>query len=148
MEIMKKELIEQLSGRDLDAAVAERVMGEAMPSQPDPATCPLILDRAVPSPESAWLHVHIYEHGDKCEWTPLPFSRSIEATMRILDKADGLWELMRYPQREDEQDDESQWLTFYSCSLRFGDRLGSATQCESAPLAICRAALAAIESKE
>lgn len=69
--------------RELDAAVAERVMGEPMP--PTPSGCPHLFNTL--SPQKAWHHVRDFDHGDgECKWEPEPFSTSVEVAMRAVEK--------------------------------------------------------------
>jgi len=77
------------------------------------------------------------------KWWP---STDISAAMEVLDKADGLWTITRYPYRLDSADEDTPFERKYSCTLRFGDSIGSATA-DTAPRAICEASLAAIETK-
>lgn len=72
------------------------------------------------------------------------YARDIAAAMSVLDKTDGLWELMRYPEREVLDDDSTPMVLRYQCYLRFGDKIGGSIQCETAAEAICKAALTAL----
>jgi Phage ABA sandwich domain len=122
----------QLVGRDLDIAVAERVMGFRRGTNGTyrhPAT-----------PFSAYKVIPPHQLDD------LPrYSLSIEAAIQILEKSDGMWSLSRYPEAVNDSGEECSYRTVYSCSLRFGDQLGSIAGCTSAPEAICLAALKAVE---
>lgn len=124
-----------LAGRELDAAVAERVMG--------------------------WSNVHYNGRTDRVsyKWMGIPpdgrsyntevryFSTDIAAAMEVLNKADGMWELMQCVEREVLDDESTPFVLRYRCSLRFGDNLGHASGCATAPEAICRAALAAVSTQ-
>ena len=74
---------------------------------------------------------------------PVPhFSTDISCAMQILDKADGLWELSRYPDRPDDAPDDTPYALHYSCCLRFGNKTVCAVA-DTKEKAICYAALAA-----
>lgn len=71
--------------RQLDAEVANCL--EPKPEPPDPNSCPfLLLEEPEKSPEGFWLHVHIFEHGDACEWMPRGLSSDISAAMHVVEK--------------------------------------------------------------
>jgi hypothetical protein len=84
----------QMTARALDAAIAERVLGEAMP--PIPQACDLNPLAASPSPKGFWTHVHVYDQGDVCEWQPLAFSASVAAAWGIVEhlRERGIWTLI------------------------------------------------------
>ena len=67
------------AGYELDALVAEKVMDEIMPTAPH--------DRAhlepIRSNGENWICSPEYEHGDKCEWSPLPFSTDLRLHGRL-----------------------------------------------------------------
>jgi hypothetical protein len=68
------------AGHELDALVAEKVMGEIMPTAPH--------DRAhlepIKSNGENWICWPEYEHGDKCKWAPLPFSTDLMAAWKVV----------------------------------------------------------------
>ena len=74
------------AGPQLNALVAESAMGEARPTH--------VHDQAhiqpIASPGGNWLCVPCYEHGDVCEWVPLPFSTAISAAWRLVEKLERL----------------------------------------------------------
>lgn len=72
-----------LSGRELDAAVADFV--EPKPAPPNQKECAfLLLEPPELSEGRGWLHVHIWEHQDACEWIPRYFSADIAAAMEVV----------------------------------------------------------------
>jgi hypothetical protein len=127
----------ELNGRELNFAIAERVMGEPMPPAISEDECLLDVLRAEPSKNGTWLHVHNFENGDICEWEPLQFSESIEASMRVVEKM-----------VEDDFDPEmighNGWFVVFKRTHAPEPRQWAATL----PHAICLAALAAIETKQ
>lgn len=123
-----------LVGRELDAAVAERVLGWTELSTKYGPLCGQ-------HPES---EDSLRKYGP----TSVPsYSTDIAAAMEVLNKADGLWELSRYPYLDDDAEEDTPYTLLYSCRLRFGDHLGSA-EGDTAPEAICRAALNAVKARE
>lgn len=132
----------ELNGRELDAAVAVRVMGEPMP--PTPVGCPHFFNTL--SPQKAWHHVRDFDHGGgECKWEPEPFTTSIEAAMRVVEKmrSEG-WHLII-----SDSDDRSV-ATWFVDFLKKSNRHLCAGEAgaDSLPLAICRAALKALERKK
>jgi hypothetical protein len=77
-------------GPELDAIIAEEVMGEKKPTFT--ADAQIVLDRQlsgeahIESPLGCWYLVCIYEHGDVPEWIPMPYSTYLESAMDILIK--------------------------------------------------------------
>ena len=63
------------AGADLDAMVAEFVMGEARPTHEHVHAH----IQPIGSPGGNWLCIPRYENGDVCEWVPLPFSTAVSA---------------------------------------------------------------------
>lgn len=125
------------SGRELDVAVAERVMGQPVP--PIVPDCCLLVDK-IPEPNTAWNHVHYYERGDECEWEPLPFSESIEAAMRVVEKM----QEQDFSVNLNAEPNDQWWVVFSNID---GDMQEDSFS-ETLPEAICRAALAVVGSKE
>lgn len=122
-----------LAGRELDTAVAERVMGEPKPTITGDCEDP-INDRRI---SSVWLHVHYYERGDECEVEARPFSTDIAAAMEVVEKLLALdyeFDLMK-------EGDERLVCVMNPAGAQFW-------QPGALPEAICRAALAAVESRE
>lgn len=129
-----------LSGRELSTLVCERIFDEPMP--PAPEGCALFIDRVERSPKGAWLHVHIFEHGDKCEWIPRPFAEEIEAAMEVVEKmrSEG-WHLII-----SDSDDRSVVTWFVDFLKKSDSHLWQGEAgADSLPEAICLAALATTE---
>lgn len=113
------------AGRDLDALVAEQVMGVPMPGRDE-----------APPPYQSWLHhkskAWHWHFGDDC-WLAMPYSTDIGAAWEVVEKlgADmGLYYHGGIPEYE---------ATFFgSCD---GVAYVVTDRGETAPLAICRAAL-------
>jgi len=81
MTRLTTEQIDAMSaGYELDTLVAEKVMGEIMPTASH--------DRAHLEPINSvgenWICWPEYEHGDKCEWAPLPFSTDLMAAWKVV----------------------------------------------------------------
>jgi len=74
------------AGQHLDAIVAESVMGEPRPTTEHDH----VHIHPIASPGGNWLCIPCYEHGDNCEWVPLPFSTSISAAWRLVEKLEPL----------------------------------------------------------
>ncbi len=74
------------AGADLDAVVAECVMGEARPAHEHVHAH----IHPIASPGGNWLCIPRYENGDVCEWVPLPFSTAISAAWRIVERLEPL----------------------------------------------------------
>lgn len=49
------------------------------------------------SPLGAWVHTHIYEHGDECEVVPRCFSSDIALAMRVVERMRnaGVWTFIK-----------------------------------------------------
>lgn len=155
---------QELSGRALDAAVAEKVMGEVQPSgEPMPysenyrngfdrylATGP------ISSPEGNWLCIYQYENGDVAEWIPRPFSSDWSAMQRVVGRMnelghrlelfqadkrrwgpDAVTKLIPLPGEMEHEHDA--WFALFDNGMG-----GTPSMGETAPLALCRAALAAV----
>ena len=73
-------------GPELDAMVAELVMGEARPTH-EHVHAHL---QPIPSPGGNWLCIPHFEHGDVCAWLPLPFSTAISAAWRVVERLEPL----------------------------------------------------------
>jgi len=133
----------ELSGIELSALVAERVFGEPMPAIPE--ECPFDINHAEPSPKGHWQHVHTYENGDVCEWEPFPYGEDIEAAMTVENRIAELGL----------QNDYIAHLWSVVGATRNGINFWTADNFKAFWLCIhataeqrCRAALAAIESKQ
>jgi hypothetical protein len=77
------------AGREMDALVAEKVMGEPKPIIVDDwdSVFSRWLDGCpIESPKEAWLEACLYEHGDTQEWIPRPFSTDIAAAWQVMEK--------------------------------------------------------------
>lgn len=137
-QVDPKDSIAKLSGSDLSALVCERVFDEPMP--PAPVGCALFIDRVQRSPQGAWLHVHIFEYGDKCEWIPRPFAEAIEAAMEVVEmmrERDWRVSMMNNP---GVAKGEFEWSVDFARG-RVVNRMAA-----TLPEAICHAALAATEN--
>lgn len=77
-------MAEKLSGRELSEAVATKVFGEAKP--PLSEICAFDVTHAEPSARGNWQHIHVYDHGDVCEWEVFPYAEDIEAAMQVEDR--------------------------------------------------------------
>lgn len=64
---------------DMDARIA--IMLEPQPTFPE---CKGTLNDSV-SPLGAWVHTHIYDHGDECEVLPRPFSSELALAWRAVE---------------------------------------------------------------
>lgn len=120
---MEKELIEQLSGEELDAAIAIKVMGHTLPE--------------------AWADSSVGpSHGDPGGYRMgvRPYSKAIEAAMEVVEKMRKQgWNISMNTWHEDD--------AIWEVEFRYDDRCWH-TYADSLPFAICRCALAAIETKE
>jgi hypothetical protein len=117
------ESTKELSGEELDRAVAERVMGNTLPEVwSDPTVGP--------------------SHGDPGGYRigVRPYSSSIEAAMKVVEH----FQKQEYMVSVNASSAGGWWCCMYPPAEAF---IESATV-ESPALAICRAALAAIGSKE
>lgn len=72
----------ELSDRELDAQIAEKVMGEPEPLPPPDCDDPISITWI----GLAWLHTHEYERGDVCEIEPAPYSTRIEFAFHVVNK--------------------------------------------------------------
>lgn len=79
----RDEILNMLAGRELDALVAEKVMGEAQPIYVHPN---LHLEYPEKSTAGNWYCYNIFEHGDICEWHPKPFSTNISDAWEVVEK--------------------------------------------------------------
>jgi hypothetical protein len=81
MNSLTTEQIDALpAGIDIDSLVAERVMAEHKPTE----THDEVHLQPMTSTGGNWICSPEYDHGDKCEWVPLPFSTDINAAWRIV----------------------------------------------------------------
>lgn len=128
----RDEIVNMPAGREMDALVAEKVMGEPKPIYVHPN---LHIEYPKESTLGNWRCYNIYEHGDVCEWNPLPFSTDIASAWEVVEKLCNKYHV-------------SIWTDFthYGTALRtLGiDELVEVTAAPTAPLAICRAALLAV----
>lgn len=76
-----------MSERELDFAVAEKVMGEPCP-QPPPDCDDPINDLLI---GNAWIHTHCYDRGDVCEIEPRPFSTNPNDANAVLNRMRSLY---------------------------------------------------------
>jgi hypothetical protein len=81
MSLLTTEQIDAFpAGVELDAFVAERVMGERRPTELHEHTH----FEPIGSAAGNWICSPEYERGDKCEWTPVPFSTDLKTAWRIV----------------------------------------------------------------
>lgn len=153
------------AGRELDALVAEKVMGEKRPAPTNnevfarDALIGTIMGNPIPSEDGAWRSITSFDAGDEPEWIPRPYSTDIAAAWEVLeriseqgwcleladyrnsrkvDEPGWWWELGRWEEIKDEYAprEMTHGLTHY------WELDGGAS---AAPLAICLAALHAVE---
>ena len=122
-----------MSDRELDAEVAEKVMGWHRKEKGIMHGKPQVV--FVDSRDNT----RSINCGCDEDFNP---SMDISCAMEVLDKADGLWELTRYPDQPDDAPEDAPYGIKYSCRLRFGDNVGRAIA-DTKERAICLAALAA-----
>ena len=142
MTMTRDEILAMEAGRELDALVAERVMGLDVVMNPESAMC--VGCRV--SGGGAWVVIEYdyHEWGHKVV-RPLPYSTDIAAAWEVVEKleADGIGrlELVRLG-----WDWNRVWrATFFSTALTEG----VTGKADTAPLAICLAALlAAMEAED
>ena len=122
-----------MTDRELDVLVAEKVMGELMPSPPSDQDGDLaIAGSGRFSPRGAWMVVSIYDEGDVPRWEPMPYSTDIAAAWKVVEKL-GIWVCP--------SDNAHGWQAGWYYNTDPGDTAGSYG--DTAPRAICLAALAA-----
>jgi hypothetical protein len=136
---MSKEQKQDL--RSLDAAVAERVIGWTR----HPAMMHPTDNRTINGVLYCPPGFGVCDFGGALNYVP-HYSTDIAAAMLVLDKADGMWELMRCVEHAS-GDEDAEFVFTYRCVLRFGEKIGHAGGCATKEEAICRAALAAIDEK-
>lgn len=141
------DLVSGLVGRELDAAIAERVMGEPMPPTLEGVTADrafnlYLVGEPIKSRLNAWRCHWIYDHGDVPEWHPRPYSTDITAAMEVIEKTrQGGWEI------QITSDDESPtWSAVFDSRGAAGKLLLGENESDSLPEAVCRAALQAYAS--
>ena len=131
-------------GPELDAAVAEKVMGESMPAFPpsiDDADLNLFAGADYRSPGGCWIASSTgYEDGDRPIWVPLAYSTNISRAWLVVEK-------MRKTFRRFEV---HALADCFCCLVEEGSRdIDSSyiadSESDTAPEAICRAALEAVE---
>lgn len=124
-------VVDRKTGRSLDALVAAIIE-----PRPPLAHCRSLHDTV--SPLAAWVHTHIFDHGDKCEIEPRCFSSDIGLAMRVVEKMreHGHQVVMR------------SWEGAVPWSVKFISYTSKdefEEDGDSLPEAICRAALYAME---
>lgn len=126
------------ASRELDALIAERVMGEPKPVYTFGPT--LVFAAEYPASRGGmWREEVRYDEGDVPTWRPLAFSTDIAAAWMVMERmrADGFSaEVTGHPGRG------------FHCHIYEGTgtrRRNGYALADAAPLAICRAALLAVE---
>ena len=126
---MKTNYIENmLEGLELDTLIAEKVMGEIKPTYTHDHDD---VFKIIYSDEKNWCCYPEFDKGDICEWTPKPFSTSILCAWEIVEKL----RMFVLPFGK------TDW-----CSTNIRNHRGAFENiavADTAPLAICRAALLA-----
>lgn len=134
------EILKMPTGREMDAVIAECVMGEPEPlmAESEVTVIYMSLLRGYDVPHSAggaWYATMDFEDGDTPYWEPCHFSTNIAKAWRVVEKlmgfvfgvdvcvnhADGWW-----------------------CRVKHSDGGLTTATADTAPLAICRAALLAV----
>jgi len=120
--------------QELDAQIAERLMGEIRPLPPADCDDPISITWI----GTAWLHTHEFDRGDVCEVEPRQFSSDISAAMEVVEKIreQGLGILIC-------DGDTRKW----EVEIDNGEIEIAAARDNALPRAICLAALKAIETK-
>lgn len=127
----------ELVGRELDAAIAVRVMGEPQPLLSQDSCTNTIDDKRL---GRAWIHTHCYERGDFCEAEPRRFSSDIAAAMEAVEA----FRTRGYGVAITDNMGKAPWeVGFVNNSTVGGIFVGAG---DTLQLAICRAALAVMES--
>lgn len=145
---MRPDDIMQLqAGREMDALVAELVMGESKPSL-DGITIDDVFRHNTYSPGGAWYITAQFENGDIPYWDPVRYSTDIADAWKIIEKlrAEGKGIQVMTVSDWDVDDSPIIWQCFISATSRIFSRpqMGDAwANANTAPLAICRAALIA-----
>jgi hypothetical protein len=86
---------EMEAGPQMDALIAERVMGEARPSEiPADALDRELAGNPVKSEGGSWVCRCEFQKGDEGEWEPLPFSTDIKAAWEVIKKI-GEWDFSK-----------------------------------------------------
>lgn len=130
--------------KELDALVAERVMGEPMPTEfPfdwETSFQAYLHGEPKTSAEGNWVIIHIYEEGDEQQWQPQPFSTDNEVARQVTKKMSELDEEIAFTR--------NLWERIKAESVRGLMSAGEAYQILTAsPLNICLAALKTVGVK-
>jgi hypothetical protein len=140
---------ERVAGRGLDAEVAERVMGEPMPvyTSGDAVLARQLAGDVTRSELGCWTEVCRYDEGDVPRWIPRPFSTDIAAAWEVVEHMEARWwwfALETFPNPHGINDGATVTARFKATAMPGQhDGVGKA---EDAPLAICRAALKALDA--
>lgn len=129
-------------GRELDALVAEKVMGLPCPGLPTDNAYSYIgrVER-----EGWYLQSSGYDSGDVREIVPAPYSTSIAAAWEVVEKlkADG-WDI-HIDSMGFNNDIEGEWRTFFSHPHEMGDQRAHVFgDGDTVAEAVCKSALAAV----
>jgi hypothetical protein len=139
MKLTREQIENMPASREIDALVAEFIMGEKKPiylhSHP-------IVTQTKYSINMSWYCLPEYEKGDVCEWIPKPYSTDIAAAWEVVETFDRKsWDVSVSSLTDN---DDEVWEVFFAEYFEDGvGRIGKASA-ETAPLAICRAALIAM----
>jgi hypothetical protein len=129
------------AGREMNVAIAERVMGEPMPPPPPDDTLDRLLSGSpVVSEGGNWIAVCVFEEGDVPRWEPRPFSEDISAAWEVVEQ---LRSRFGYRVQIGQTGDRYQ----VSVTLPPPTKVLANVFEESAAFAICKAALKAVEGK-
>ena len=123
----RDEILNLEAGREMDALIAEKVMGE---KQPNYVHANLHMEYPETSTCGNWQCFNIFEHGDICEWHPKQFSTDISAAWEVVEMMGDKFDNVGHGE---------EWYCVYR-----PDEWGNIVYADSAPLAICRAALLAV----
>lgn len=122
-------------GLDLDALIAAKIFGEPQPTYVDEDGLHHYLSgNPAKSEGGRWLLLFDYEKGDLPEWTPLPFSQEISVAWQVVE---------HFADYNVQLDGQGERWTFHI----FKDAVCHEWTSETAPLAICLAALKATEAE-
>ena len=81
----KEKILAMEAGRDLDALVAEKVMGHPMPEIIPEDAIDLYLS-GTPIHHDSWTCVFRYDEGDVPKWVPDPYSTDISAAWQVVER--------------------------------------------------------------
>lgn len=124
------------AGRELNELIATKVLGYPKPVYTHSGGHMTRIEG------KGWYCQPTYEHGDVCEWLPYPYSDDIAAAFEVLEKFDRReWDITIASDTQDEGKYWSVSLEHYPGPDRY-----ATGEAASLPLAICIAALKAVEA--